>query len=271
MTEDGPRLRRPLQKDPSLGRASTSFSFEPKKEKSVSSRERSPLFALVIVPLVLTIISVGIIFIGAEVERVEIDKHRVQLELYTHDDRVCAGDSTTNVFETYPSASEVPNESSVIAHCGGCGVCSNMHDMGIYAGTTQTLTDSATLCSFMGYVQSFCLWRGMAVYRRIVEECLAREVGFTPSCQDCWLDDMVCSIQKCAFTCFKILYILKEPKNKPDGSLNKCLECDEKVCGPDFLKCSGANRRRQGIQSDITREDEKELCRVVQMDWKTQE
>jgi hypothetical protein len=220
------------------------------------------------VPLVLTIVSVAIIFIGAEVERVEIDKRRVQLELYTHDDRVCAGDSTTNVFETHASAAEVPEEST-IAHCGGCGFCSNMHDMTIYAGTTQTLTDGATLCSTKGYIQSLFLWRGIDVYRKVAAECLAREIGFTPPCQECWLDNMATNIQHCVFTCVKSVHILREPKNKPDGSLNKCLECDEKICGPEFLKCSGANRRRQGIQSDIMRDDDKELCRMVQMDWTT--
>jgi hypothetical protein len=82
---------------------------------------------------------------------------------------------------------------------------------------------------------------------------------------------MVTNIEHCAFTCIKSFYILREPKNKPDCSLNKCLECDEKICDPDFLNCSGANQRCQGIQSDILREDDKEVCRVVQMDWKTQE
>jgi hypothetical protein len=69
------------------------------------------------------------------------------------------------------------------------------------------------------------------------------------------------------FTCLKSMYLLREAKNQKDGSLNKCLECDENICGPAFVQCAGANRRRQGIRSDIRREDDKELCRLVQMDW----
>ena len=34
--------------------------------------------------------------------------------------------------------------------------------------------------------------------------------------------------------------------------------CDEKLCGPNFLQCAGANRS-VGIVSDIRR-DEKEQC-----------
>jgi hypothetical protein len=109
----------------------------------------------------------------------------------------------------------------------------------------------------------------MDYYRTVARECLEQTVGFTPDCQECWLDDMECSIKSCIFSCLKSMYLLREPKNQKDGSLNKCLECDEKICGPAFLQCAGANRRRLGIQSDIRREDDKELCRLVQMDWST--
>ena len=34
---------------------------------------------------------------------------------------------------------------------------------------------------------------------------------------------------------------------------------DEERCGPAFLACAGANRRRAGIVSDIQRDD-RELC-----------
>jgi hypothetical protein len=78
---------------------------------------------------------------------------------------------------------------------------------------------------------------------------------------------MACSIQACVFTCLKSVYLKREPKNDPvTGALNVCLSCDEKLCGPDFLKCSGSNRRRQGIESDIARGGA-EICQSVTMDW----
>jgi len=34
---------------------------------------------------------------------------------------------------------------------------------------------------------------------------------------------------------------------------------DEKLCGPVFLKCAGANRRTLGVETDIEREEE-QIC-----------
>ena len=48
------------------------------------------------------------------------------------------------------------------------------------------------------------------------------------------------------------------------SQLTKCLECDEKRCGPAFIRCAGANRRRSGIQSDIER-NYSHVCKKV--DW----
>ena len=45
--------------------------------------------------------------------------------------------------------------------------------------------------------------------------------------------------------------------------LNECLECDEKLCGPNFLHCAGANRRRLGIVSDIARDDDEQCSRAM--------
>jgi hypothetical protein len=45
-------------------------------------------------------------------------------------------------------------------------------------------------------------------------------------------------------------------KNNRDAApdqLSTCLKCDEVMCGPAFITCAGANRRRCGITSDITR------------------
>lgn len=221
---------------------------------------------LLLLPLVLSVV---VILFFANVERKNIEKAELSstLHLYTKDSRVCAAaPNDLDQFETYETVHQVPS-SHLIAHCGACSKCSTMQDMTIYAGTTKTLTDGATWCSTRGYLASFFLWRGMDVYRSVAAECLRETVGFTEACQECWVEDMACSIQACVFTCLKSVYLKREPKNDPvTGALNECLLCDEKLCGPDFLECSGSNRRRQGIESDIARGGA-EICQSVTMDW----
>lgn len=252
------------------------------KRRGGDRRPWSPVFAFFVRALILVafIVAAGVSFVllRAEGERAAIEEAKATQGLYTKDHRVCAGrgaDDEVGVagpFATFPSLDAARADSegeNVVAHCGGCGQCSTVTDMTIMAKTTQTLTDDGTRCSARAMLGSVFLLRGIDVYRSIATECMTKNVGFTPSCQECWTDDMACSIQKCVFTCIKSLYILHEPKNKgADGKLNSCLECDEKVCGPDFLRCSGANRRRQGIHSDIERDDDKELCRSVDVDWR---
>jgi len=81
----------------------------------------------------------------------------------------------------------------------------------------------------------------------------------------------LCTIKNCVFTCLKSKLLANEhnlskvDNNKDEDSdveLNACLECDEKMCGPDFLQCAGANRRRLGIVSDIKRHNE-EQCTTI--------
>jgi hypothetical protein len=60
--------------------------------------------------------------------------------------------------------------------------------------------------------------------------------------------------------------------NNGGGALNACLKCDEKMCGPAFITCAGANRRRSGIISDIERDVESdstsvEICEFVDVGW----
>ena len=86
---------------------------------------------------------------------------------------------------------------------------------------------------------------------------------FAQTRQTCWKNNIQCTISHCKFTCLKarLLATPNNIKNETDGTLklNDCLECDERLCGPKFLECAGANRRRVGIVSDIKR-DEEEQC-----------
>lgn len=144
---------------------------------------------------------------------------------------------------------------SLIAHCGKCGMCSNAHDIRIYDETKNTLTRDSTSCAkrvFLGGSKE-------------VAKCFHEKVGFTSSCQECWVENVMCDLRNCIFTCLKHGFLNggRSAGTVEGGQTNPCLECDEKMCGREFIKCAGANRRRSGIVSDIERDDDKELCKIA--------
>ena len=93
----------------------------------------------------------------------------------------------------------------------------------------------------------------------------SERVGFTPACEECWLENIACSFRACKFTCIKYK-LFRQSNNKGGDELNDCLKCDERSCGPGFIECSGANRRRMGVISDIGREAQ-DQCTKVNVDW----
>jgi len=65
----------------------------------------------------------------------------------------------------------------------------------------------------------------------------------------------MCDLRRCVFSCLLYRMGLGGSTNQGDkeGELSDCLRCDEKLCGPAFITCAGANRRRSGVVSDIER------------------
>jgi len=163
---------------------------------------------------------------------------------------------------TFDSAQMAHEDGLKIAHCGDCGECSTAHDMAIMSTTADSLTNDSTRCAFKIFLG-----------RRAVQKCMAERVGFTEPCEDCWLDNISCSFRACKFTCIKHK-LFRQDNNKKDTDgeligrveLNDCLKCDERMCGPQFIECSGSNRRRMGIVSDIGRDADNQ-CQAVDVDW----
>ena len=96
--------------------------------------------------------------------------------------------------------------------------------------------------------------RVLAGGRAGVERCVADEIGLSAGCAPCWVDNVMCDQRACLFTC--LWSLARGEKNNRDAApdqLSTCLKCDEVMCGPAFITCAGANRRRCGITSDITR------------------
>lgn len=127
-----------------------------------------------------------------------------------------------------------------ITHKGHCGSCSTLQDLGVYI--RQNLTDSTRRCGMEGIVSTE--WQ---------QECL-RKIGFSEQCITIWAYNILNTRSKCFWVCMWS-NVTKEPFNKPDGSLNDCLQCDEDKSGPNFKYFSGRTRRNSGIPSAIKRPD----------------
>jgi hypothetical protein len=147
---------------------------------------------------------------------------------------------------------------SIVAHCGDCGACSTPQDISIYDDTRNTLFKSTASCAK----------RSLLGGRRTAAKCMLDEVGLTSDCNDCWVENIMCDLRKCIFTC--LWYGLHKQVDGGAGTgttLNACTECDEKRCGPAFVTCAGANRRRSGIITDIKRNEHSEVCHDVTPEW----
>ena len=179
-----------------------------------------------------------------------------------------ASNSTTNAtppslsplitITTFPSERDVLDTGGFVAHCGSCGHCSNPHDIRIYDQTQKSLFESSTTCA-----KRALIWG-----RVTAGHCLQTHVGFTNNCNECWVENILCDLRKCIFTClFYGLFGDVDGGAGQSTNLNPCTQCDERRCGPDFIQCAGANRRRSGIVSDISRDEINEVCQTVRHDW----
>lgn len=206
-----------------------------------------------------------IVWIGAEVESYHV-KRADDTRAFYETERVCGLNATTHRsspaaktdtatvnIQTYATAKQA--NGLVVAHCGDCGHCSNPNDINIYDETKNSLLSKAAGCAKRGFV-----WG-----RKTTHSCM-EQVGFTDECNDCWVDNIMCDLRYCLFTC--IWQGLFDQVDNSETGLNKCTHCDEVRCGPDFVMCAGANRRRSGILSDIDRDMETEVCsEVTPPDW----
>lgn len=192
-----------------------------------------------------------LLLVSLEKERLNYDFAESTISKYTMS-TVCAIDPTRSNFTTMRDYDEAKKHEMNVVHCGDCGHCSNFNDIEIMKKTKETLTKTSTQCAI----------RGLFLGDDATEKCLNEKIGFTPSCSTCWSENVRCTRKHCRYTCLKSI-IMREKNNYNDIQLNSCLECDEKLCGPAFIECAGANRRRLGIESDIKRDSKQEQCALV--------
>ena len=258
-----------------------------KRNCSVLSRRRQLLskrvkFIIATMAMVLLVVFL-IISIGMEIEQYHVRNSPGTLSFY-ETDQVCAlenlpiqqlktqyeyGRQPIPLFaQTLPNSSVaqhvVRNESdmlstsspssSVIMHCGACGQCSNPHDINIYAATKVTLFDTTLGCG------KHAIFLG----RKATSKCMQEKVGFTAGCNDCWVENIMCDVRHCILSCmFEAIVSAGLSTQGQVHTLNRCTQCDEIRCGPQFIQCAGANRRRSAILTDLKRNDSTEVCKKV--------
>ena len=162
------------------------------------------------------------------------------------EEAVCAityeDDRMHYVIATFSDEFAAEDNGYIVTHKGHCGTCSTLQDLAVYL-YHRDLTTPVRRCAAL-------VW-----FKPWSSNCL-EELGFTHPCAETWYYNAQNTAHECLWPCIDS-WIRKEPSNKPDGSLNDCLACDEDRSGPVFQYVAGRTRRNSGIKSSIDRpEDE---------------
>ena len=181
-----------------------------------------------------------------------------------------AGIGTTTLF-LYTTNETCTASSGHVLHCGVCGACSNPHDINIFEQTSQTLTTIMADCTTYGFLAG--AYQDSSADR--IMRCLHQRSNLTLPCAKCWTSNALCTKRHCMRTCIRERFFPFLPSSlynddkwvQDHPHLSPCLACDEHFCGPEFLTCAGANRRRVGIVSDLQRHEEVELCDKTDWDY----
>lgn len=173
---------------------------------------------------------------------------------------VCAWDNRgpdSNI-TTFDTAAAALAANFSIVHCGACAACSTWNDLSLQWTTRTFLADAAQSCA------KKALFGG----EDAVQECNRDDIGFTEDCARCWTVDELCAKKNCVFIFFQGVMINKLTNFQVGPNEITSATCDEGMCGPEFVPCSGATRRRMNIVSTIARPIEQQ-CTIVEQDWMT--
>jgi len=148
--------------------------------------------------------------------------------------------------QTFKTEKEAESAGWKVTHKHKCGACSTLRDLAVYL-QHRDLTAPVRKCATMAWRKAFFF------------ECLDN-LGFTEDCAKIWYYNSLNTARECFTTCM-LAWVKGEESNKPDGSLNDCLQCDETKSGPNFQRFAGRTRRNSGIYSSIDR-DRSEIYHV---------
>lgn len=194
-----------------------------KKEKAIFWLSRIG-YGVILVIFILIVILLS----GAKVEENRVARQPSTSPNFITD-IVCGFDANLE-FKTFQNPIDALSANYTIAHCGACSNCSNMPDIKAYVLTRKTIAQTAMKCSTQA------IFGGEPKLSR----CLTDNIGFSPPCNQCWVDDMLCDKRLCLFTCLKSIFTGTKRNNNEgatnsvtdiggqrNGWMNWCLNCDE--------------------------------------------
>lgn len=164
------------------------------------------------------------------------------------------GENST--IQTFQTRAEALAANMSVVHCGACGACSNWNDLRLQWTTRDVLAKKAQKCgakSISGGIEK-------------VQECNHEDIGFTTPCAWCWTHDEICAKSHCVFIFLQSAMVNRLTVFNVGENHITSASCDEAMCGPTFLPCVGANRRRMGIVSAIPRPAWQQ-CTAAKEDW----
>jgi hypothetical protein len=136
---------------------------------------------------------------------------------------------------TFASEGDAADAGAIVTHFGHCGVCSTLGNLAVYLSHND-LAAPVRDCGMSGGFDSDV-------------QCL-RGLGFDLPCAQIWAWNTAHTRGKCLAPC---LVNYTAAYNRPDGTLNDCLQCDETQSGPVFKAVAGRTRRNSGVPNAICR------------------
>ncbi len=188
----------------------------------------------------------------------------VQEVLYNHmnEGEVCAFDNRgpeSNI-TTFPNKEAAHEAGFLVVHCGACGACSSWENLIIQHTTRSTMAALANECA----KKSLFGGGDDALHQCLMDE----EIGFSEECALCWMEDILCTKDHCAFI-FLQAQMINNVGNFAVGENDiTSASCEEAHCEVgQFVPCSGATRRRMNIVSSIARPGEQQCAIVDVKSW----
>lgn len=175
-----------------------------------------------------------------------------------NDGPVCAlnGRGPDSNITTFATPQEANASGFRVVHCGECGACSTWQNLKANWVTRDRLASLSQACAkkllFGGYDAAV--------------QCHLDTIGFDMNCTKCWITDEMCARDHCVFIYLQASLINSVGNFAVGPGTITSATCDEAMCGPTFVPCSGATRRRMNIKSDIARPAYQQ-CRNVEVNW----
>lgn len=230
-----------------------------KLEKTCTFLKWTVWFLASMCALFVTVVSIGAV---KQAHIVKGNLHKVHDGFYANmnEGPVCAfldtGIKSPHNTITFESAEAALLLNYTIAHCGACGACSTWNNLKLEWTTRTNLALKTAQCAKKG-----------ARSKSAELQCMDDTVGFDDMCTQCWIEDFACTRKHCAFIGLQQMIIKTLSNFTVDPKTITAATCEEAMCEMEFVPCSGANRRRMNIDSDIGRPVNQQCTRVDASQW----